>query len=103
MAGEAPSHIASRRHAASSSKRGDLGHFLGLPISQQAAWSGATFWINGAVVDTNANWGDQQGTGYGVMTGSYRIAVGGPTYISASTSWGAAWGDFTINLHATKE
>ncbi|WP_241294406.1 shufflon system plasmid conjugative transfer pilus tip adhesin PilV [Burkholderia stabilis] len=75
----------------------------GIAYAQQAAWSGATFWINGAVVDTNANWGDQAGTGYGIMTGAYRIAVGGPTYISASTSWGSAWGDFTINLHATKE
>lgn len=75
----------------------------GTAYAQQAAWSGATFWINGSVVDTNANWGDQAGTGYGVMSGSYRIAVGGPTYISASTSWGAAWGDYTINLHATKE
>ncbi|HDR9068285.1 TPA: shufflon system plasmid conjugative transfer pilus tip adhesin PilV [Burkholderia vietnamiensis] len=76
---------------------------FGVAYSQQSAWAGATFTINGAVVDTNGNWGDQAGTGYGVMSGAYRIAVGGPTYIPASTSWGSAWGDFTINLHATKE
>lgn len=76
---------------------------FGVAYSQQSAWAGATFTINGAVVDTNGNWGDQDGTGYGVMSGAYRIAVGGPTYIPASTSWGSAWGDFTINLHATKE
>ncbi|AJY03027.1 shufflon system plasmid conjugative transfer pilus tip adhesin PilV [Burkholderia sp. SIMBA_043] len=76
---------------------------FGLAYAHQYAWLGATFSINGAVVDTNNSWGDSEGTGYGVMSGSYRIAVGGPTYIPASTSWSGTWGDFTINLHATKE
>ncbi|MBR7919732.1 shufflon system plasmid conjugative transfer pilus tip adhesin PilV [Burkholderia vietnamiensis] len=76
---------------------------FGIAYAHQYAWWGATFTINGAVVDTNNSWGDSEGTGYGVMSGSYRIAVGGPTYIPASTSWNGTWGDFTINLHATKE
>ncbi|VVE18937.1 shufflon system plasmid conjugative transfer pilus tip adhesin PilV [Pandoraea cepalis] len=75
----------------------------GVSYAQQAAWNGAAFWINGALVDTNVDWGDQEGTGYGVMTGTYQITVGGPTYIPAWTSWSSAWGDYTITLHATKE
>ncbi|WP_334043707.1 shufflon system plasmid conjugative transfer pilus tip adhesin PilV [Burkholderia ambifaria] len=76
---------------------------FGVAYVHQYAWLGGWFYINGALVDTNANEGDQDGTGWGIMSGSYRIAVGGPTTIGANTVWNGTWGDFTINLHATKE
>lgn len=64
-----------------------------------AAWSGASFYINGYLVDSNSNFGDQQGTGYAILTGN--LTVNTPSCVFAQMTFGyGAWGDYTINLVA---
>jgi hypothetical protein len=56
--------------------------------AMQNAWYGAQLYINGVLVDTNANFGDQQGIAYGVLTGQTSVSVGGATAIAVSSSYG---------------
>ncbi len=65
----------------------------------QASWDGAQLYINGVLVDQNFGHGDQAGTGYGVLTGTY-LGVLGPSNVTTTTSFGSSWGDNTISLLA---
>jgi hypothetical protein len=67
--------------------------------SHQAAWNGAQMYINNVLVDSNTVWGDQQGTGYGFLTGSYSGHMG-PVDVTTTTTFGASWGDNTISVVA---
>jgi len=67
----------------------------------QASWCGGSLYINGAYVDGLANFGDQQGTGYGVMFGAYEIWAG-PGTIPVWANWCGSWGDGAIGIVAVK-
>ncbi|MCK4118393.1 adhesin [Ralstonia nicotianae] len=78
-----------------------LWRITGMAYAHMPAWFGGAFYINGAVVDTNGNFGDPEGTGYAPMTGTYAM-WGGPGWINASISEGSYGGDGTISLFAVK-
>lgn len=75
---------------------------LGIAYGHMAIWGGAQFYINGALVDSNNHYGDQEGTGYAPMTGTY-IYSGQAGKVTATARFGHGhWGDNKISLIAVK-
>ena len=74
---------------------------IGVAYAHQAVWAGAQFYINGTLVDSNGYHGDQEGTGFAPMTGTY-VYSGGPITLTAVANFGHHWGGHTISLMAIR-